>query len=365
MKLFETSVIGSLPRPVWVLQEIKKHEDGHISEDELQIKLNEAIPLAITLQELAGIDVITDGEWRRKSYIQGFSKYVKGFEADKIEVTVLDGTKRYWPAIVSKLEYVSPIAVDEVSFVKKVSKHKVKATLPSPYMIERWFYDPDFSSGAYKTREHLLEDAAKVLRKEIDNLISIGVDTIQFDDAMIGRLIGKEYNSSGLNPKVKITMADRERELALAVHGINCAVEGVKNVRTGIHVCRGHRSRKHVAQGSFEPIFTALGKMNLDIFALEFASEPISEINVLRNFPEDKILGLGAIDVLSEQIDSTDRIVIRVEESMKFIDKERISLNPDCGFAPSSENPITLREAALKLKRLSEAASILRNKYEH
>jgi 5-methyltetrahydropteroyltriglutamate--homocysteine methyltransferase len=363
MKMFETSVIGSLPRPSWVLQELKNNENGITSEDEFQAKLDEAIPLAVTLQELAGIDVLTDGEWRRKSYIQGFSKYVKGFENNKIEVTVLDGTKRYWPAIVSKLEYISPIAVSEVSFVKSISDHKVKATLPSPYMIERWFYDPDYSHDAYKTREELIEDAAMVLRKEINNLISIGVDTIQFDDAMIGRLIGKEYNSSGLNPKVKITLADRERELALAVHGINCAVSGIKNVRTGIHVCRGHRSRKHVAQGSFEPIFGALGKMDLDIFALEFASEPISEIQVLRKFPQDKILGLGAIDVLSEKGDEIDRIILRVEEAMKFIDKERISLNPDCGFAPSSENPITIREAALKLKKLGDAAIILRNKY--
>jgi 5-methyltetrahydropteroyltriglutamate--homocysteine methyltransferase len=365
MILFETSVIGSLPRPSWILQELENIENGLITEENLQSKLDEAIPLAITLQELAGIDVITDGEWRRKSYIQGFSKYVKGFENNKIEVTVLDGTKRYWPAIVRKLEYVTPIAVSEVSFVKKLSSHKVKATLPSPYMIERWFYDPDFSKDAYKTREELIEDVANILRIEINNLINVGVDTIQFDDAMIGRLIGKEYNSSGLNPKVKITLADRERELELAIHGINCAVDGVKNVQTGIHVCRGHRSRKHVAQGSFEPIFGALSKMNLDIFALEFASEPIEEIKVLRLFPQEKKLGMGAIDVLSEKGDEIERIVSRVEEAMKYVDKERISLNPDCGFAPSSENPITIREAALKLKKLGDAATLLRDKYTH
>jgi len=363
MRLFETSVIGSLPRPSWILQDLKNHEDGLISEDEFQAKLDEAIPLAITLQELANIDIITDGEWRRKSYIQGFSKYVKGFAPNKIEVTVLDGTKRYWPAIVDKLEYVRPIAVDEVAFVMKLSERRVKATLPSPYMIERWFYDPDFSSGAYNTRELLIEDAAKVLREELKNLASVGVDTVQFDDAMLGRFVGEEYNSSGLNPKVKITMADRERELELAVHGINLAVGGVTGVRTALHVCRGHRARRHVAHGGFGPIFGALKKMNIDLLALEFASEEISSMEILKNFPEDKILGLGAIDVLSERIDSTERIVSRVEEAIKYVDKGRISLNPDCGFAPSSENPITIREAALKLGRLGEAAQVLRQRY--
>ena len=365
MRLFETSVIGSLPRPSWILKDLQHYENGLMSEDEFRIVLDEAVPIAVTLQELADIDVITDGEWRRKSYIQGFSQFVKGFEPNKIEVTVLDGTKRYWPAIVNKLEYVRPIAVDEAAFVRSISHHRVKATLPSPYMIERWFYDPDFSSGAYSSREQLIMDAARVLREETVRLAAIGVDTVQFDDAMIGRLIGTTYNSSGLNPKVHITLADRERELELAVNGINIAVEGISSIRTALHVCRGHRARKHVAHGSFLPIFGALKKMNIDLFALEFASEEFAELEVLKHFPGDKILGLGAIDVLSENIDDVDRIVHRVEEAMKFVDKERISLNPDCGFAPSSENPITLREAALKMKRLGDAAVKLRNIYGH
>lgn len=364
MKLFETSVIGSLPRPKWILQQIQKLESGQVSEIDFQRSLDDLIPLAVSLQELAGIDVITDGEWRRKSYIQSFSKFVKGFLPDKIEVTVLDGTKRRWPAIVEKLEYQNPIVVDEVKFVKNISSCKIKATLPSPYMIERWFYDPDYSRAAYATREELIEDAANILRKEIEHLISLGVDTVQFDEAMVGRLIGKEYNSSGLNPKVKITLDDRERELELAVFGINTAIKGITNIRTGIHVCRGHRSRKHVAQGSFEPLYKSLGKMNVDIFALEFASEPDDEIQQLKKFPDHKILGFGAIDVLSENIDSVERIVNRVEQALKYINKDRISLNPDCGFAPSSENPITIQEAARKIKRLGDAAYVLRNKYE-
>lgn len=365
MKLFETSVIGSLPRPAWILDAVHRHENGVLSDKEFTLALDEAIPVAITLQEAAGIDVITDGEWRRKSYIQGFSRYVDGFVPNAIEVTVLDGTKRYWPAIGAKMHYRDPIAVDEVTFVMGVSARKVKATLPSPYMIERWFFDPDVSYGAYPTREALIMDAASILRQEILNLAATGVDTIQFDDAMIGRLIGTAYNASGLNPKVSITLADRERELELAVAGINAAVEGVKGVRTAIHICRGHRSRRHVAQGSFAPLLGAVRQMNIDIIAMEFASEDISEIDILRDFPKQKMLGLGAIDVLSESIDPPERVMQRVEKAMRFVEKERITLNPDCGFAPSSENPITLREAFYKMKSLADAAERLRLKHHH
>jgi 5-methyltetrahydropteroyltriglutamate--homocysteine methyltransferase len=180
---------------------------------------------------------------------------------------------------------------------------------------------------------------------------------------MIGRFVGDTYNASGLNPKVKVTMADRDRELELAVRGINRATEGVEGIRIGLHVCRGHRARRHVAHGGFEPIMAALCRMNVHIFAMEFAAEDTGTFDVLKDFPADKILGLGVIDVLSENVDSPEVIVDRVERASRFVDYTRISLNPDCGFAPSSENPIPLREAAMKLASVAQAARILRDRH--
>ena len=360
---FETSVTGSLPRPGWVLDLVRARDEDRVSEEEFQHRLDDAVPIAVLLQELAGIDVVTDGEWRRRSYISGFPRHVGGFAADRIEVTVLDGTKRTWPAVVGKLEYRSPIALEEARFVMNLTGKRVKATLPSPYMIDRWFYDPVHSHDAYPRREHLIEDAARILRNELLQLRDIGVDTVQFDDAVIGRFIGDEYNASGLNPNVRVTMADRERELELAVQGINLAVEGVEGVRIGLHVCRGHRARQHVAHGGYEPIMAALRRMNVQIFALEFAARDTGSFDVLAGFPEDRILGLGVIDVLSEKIDPPALLVERVEKASRFVEWRRISLNPDCGFAPSSENPIPLREACMKLASVAEAARILREKF--
>lgn len=360
---FETSVIGSLPRPAWVLELVRARDENRLSEEEFQHRLDDAVPIAVVIQELAGIDVITDGEWRRRSYISGFPRHVGGFASDKIEVTVLDGTKRKWPAVVGKLEYLSPIAADETQFVMNLTGKSVKATLPSPYMIDRWFYDPVHSHDVYPHRQDLIEDAASILRKELLHLRDCGVDTVQFDDAVIGRFIGDEYNASGLNPKVPVTMADRDRELELAVHGINLAVDGVERVRTALHVCRGHRARKHVAHGGYEPIMAALSRMNVQIVAMEFAAQDTGSLEVLAGFPDDKILGLGVIDVLSEEIDPPSVLVERVNRASKYVDWRRISLNPDCGFAPSSENPIPLREAAMKLASVAQAARILRDMY--
>lgn len=361
--LFPTSVIGSLPRPQWVIDLVNERETGRLDEAQFQSALDPAAQFAIAMQEHAGIDIITDGEWRRRTYFTGFSRAVSGFAPDVIEVTLLNGNKARWPGIVSKLEYLSPIAVDEVRFVKAHTKRKVKATLPSPYMITRWFYDPDASRDAYPTRESLLEDAADILRRELAALRDEGVDIVQFDDAMIGRFVGTEYNASGTNPKVKITMDDRDREMEMATWSLNRAVEGVEGITTALHVCRGHRARMHVAHGGFEPIVPHLYRMNVDILALELAADDAGTVDALRDFPADKILSMGVIDVLRREIDSPEVLVERVRAMLPYVAKERLMLTPDCGFAPAHDNPISLDEAYLKLKSVAAAAEMLRREF--
>jgi len=358
--LYPTTVIGSLPRPQWVIELVNELEAGTIGEKEFEAALDSAIVFAIALQERAGIDIISDGEWRRRTYFTGFSRTVSGFRKDAIEVTTLTGAKVKWPAVVSKLEHVRPITLDEARFLKSHTSRRIKVALPSPYMISRWFYDPEASRDAYPTRESLIQDAADVLRKEALLLRDLGVDTIQFDDAMIGRFVGTEYNPVGTNPKVKITMADREREMEMAVTGMNRTLEGLKGVTTALHVCRGHRARMHVAHGGFEPIVPYLYRTKVDVLALELAADDAGTAEALKAFPKDKILGMGVIDVLRREVDPPEVLAGRVRAMLKYVDRERIMLNPDCGFAPAHDNPISLDEAYLKLKSVGAAARLLR-----
>ena len=352
--------IGSLPRPQWVIDLIDERERDAISQDEFEEALDRAVQFAVEMQERAGIDIISDGEWRRRTYFTGFARATEGFADDVIEVELLDGLTIKWPGIVEKLRYVAPIAVDEVRFVKSCTSRMVKVTLPSPYMIDRWFYDPDASSDAYPSREDLMEDAADVLREEVLALRDLGVDLIQFDDAMIGRFIGDEYNPIGTNPKVKITMADRDRELEMAISSLNRVTAGIDGVTTALHVCRGHRARLHVAHGGFEPLVPFLYRAKVDILALELAADDAGTVDVLKDFPQDKMLGMGVIDVLSREVDPPEVLVERVKSVERFIDRERLIMNPDCGFAPGYDNPISMDEAYNKLKAVSAAARQLR-----
>ncbi|HVF10777.1 MAG TPA: hypothetical protein VNA16_08240, partial [Abditibacteriaceae bacterium] len=175
-----------------------------------------------------------------------------------------------------------------------------------------------------------------------------------------------EYNPSGTNPKVTITMADRERELEMATWGMNRTLDGIEGVggsdgvSTALHVCRGHRARQHVAHGGFEPLVPYLYRTNVHILALELAADDAGTADALRDFPEDKILGMGVIDVLSREVDPPNVLVERVTSMLRYVDRARLMLNPDCGFAPGYDNPISLDEAYLKLKSVAAAARQLR-----
>ena len=86
-------------------------------------------------------------------------------------------------------------------------------------------------------------------------------------------------------------------------------------------------------------------------------------IEVLSRFPKDKVLGLGVIDHTDTHVERPEEVVDRVERAREYVPKDRITLNPDCGFAPSSVNPMDFDEAYLKLKAMCRGARLLRERY--
>jgi len=114
--LFPTMVVGSLPRPQWVRDMIEDRKEGRISEAEADRLLDETVPSAIHMQERAGVDFISDGEWRRESYVKVFAEAVDGFRAgligDRAGISALS-----YPAVVSRLKPRRPIAVGEAAFL--------------------------------------------------------------------------------------------------------------------------------------------------------------------------------------------------------------------------------------------------------
>jgi 5-methyltetrahydropteroyltriglutamate--homocysteine methyltransferase len=359
LPLFPTSVIGSLPRPAWLLDVLNDYLAGRLKRADWDAACDRAVPFAVGLQEAAGIDVISDGEWRREGYFQVFYERVDGFKPD-----LIPGRTRLWPAAVAPLRRTQPIVTDGAEFLRRQTARAIKISLPSAYVILRRFWSPEHSAAAYPTREGFLHAVEEILLQEANDLLAAGADCIQFDDPMLGYFVDPKYREQRSGHGGTGQFADVNAELRLGIDSINHLAKPLRQDGTYVvlHVCRGNIERRSDAVGDFGPVWGALKRAEVDELALEFALPQAGSVDVLADLPAGLRLGFGCVDVRSAEIDSPEIIVKRVRGALKHVPAERLSLNPDCGFAPSGNNPIPLDEAYAKLKALAQAAAQLRNK---
>ncbi|MBM4435715.1 MAG: cobalamin-independent methionine synthase II family protein [Actinobacteria bacterium] len=352
---FATLVVGSLPRPAWIRELIEERKHGGLDAGEADALLDDAVPSAIRLQERAGLDFVSDGEWRRESYVKVFSDAVAGFKPDLIKPPA-GSTGAAYPAVVAPLRQERPIALAEAEFLRDHTQRRVLVAVPSPYTIARRMWSPEHSTGAYPTREAFLEACIPILNGELRRLAKAGVDALQLDDPWLALLVDPVYRE-------RAGIADIEHEIDLAITGVNGAVEGVDHPFISVHLCHAHGNRRHSTRGPYHLIIGALARMQVQRLAMEFATPDAGGIDVLRDFPNDKVLGLGVIDHTDVHVESPATVVARAEAALQYVPRERLTLNPDCGFAPSSINPMDLDEAFLKLRALCAGARLLRAKY--
>lgn len=354
-QLFPTTVIGSLPRPAWVRDLVLDRKAGRVSEEEADRLLDRAIDTALALQERAGLDEVTDGEWRRESYVKVFAERVRGFQADLVS----SAAGLFYPAVVAPIEYHRPVAAHEVRYVRSRTRRRVKATLPSPYIIGRRMWHPEHSRAAYPTREKLMADCVGILRREIEAVREAGADTVQLDEPWLATLVDARFRE-------REGIADVGYEMDLCVDLLNQTLDGFDRdggIATAMHLCHAHFDRRHVTEGSYDLIMPALARIRVGTISMEYATPVAGGLASLARFPEHVRLGLGCIDHCDRRVETPEEVAARVEAAMRHVGKERITLHPDCGFAPSVQNPMDLDEAYSKLKAMCEAARRLRARH--
>ena len=351
---FETLVVGSLPRPRWVQEVVEDRREGRLTHDEADSLLDAAVPLAVRLQERAGLDVVSDGEWRRESYVKVFSENVDGFAAGERRTRISAAPPDM--TVVAPLEQRRPLAAGEVEFVRTLRDGPVIVALPSPYILAWRTWTEGRSSQAYATREELMEACVPILRGELELLAGLGVEHVQIDEPWLLMLVDPtEQERRGVT--------DLEHEIETCVRVVNQVLEGADGLTTSLHLCHGHFNRQRATDGGYEPIIEALGEINVDRLAMEFAAPQSHGVDVLRRFPADKVLGLGVIDHCDPHVERPEEVVARAEAALEHLPPERVTLNPDCGFAPGSLNPMSIDEAYAKLGALSRGAALLRERF--
>jgi 5-methyltetrahydropteroyltriglutamate--homocysteine methyltransferase len=339
--MFPASVVGSLPRP----PEVLKLLDAPYSP-----AMDEAIRGAIAMQERAGLDVITDGEWRRRSYIGVIAELAQGFT---LETNPLDG--RPWTVVTERLSLKpAGFIAREAEFLKKNSSVNTKVTLPAPALLGERLWHPVRSRSAYPKRDDFVRDCVAPLRREIELIAAMGVDMVQIDDPHLCLFV---------DPDVRAAYPDPDAAADFAVEMINALVAGFHGIKFAVHLCRraGARVRgeKHHA-GTYGPILRQLNRLKVQHLTMEFTAAGADDLESLGRLREDFELGLGVVDVTPGVPQSPDLIVQRVERALTRVAVARITLNPDCGFAPGSAAKVGIDEVERKLRAEVAAARLLR-----
>jgi 5-methyltetrahydropteroyltriglutamate--homocysteine methyltransferase len=373
--LYPVTVVGSWPRPPWLLEAMKRQRA------DLRARQDEATLLAIKYQEDAGVDIVSDGEQRRDNFYSFICDRLEGIRlmtmADLLEyvedkaafetlLQALDvpafAIKN--PTVVGKLRVKEPLVLHDYEFLRHHTRKPVKVTLPGPYLLSRSTWVKNLSDTAYPTRESLADDIVAILRDELRALAAAGADIVQFDEPVLTELVfaGKSATRTFMCAALAAS-ASPEGELDFAVELINRVVDGIEGPITALHVCRGNWSQREevLLQGSYEPLMPYFGRMQIQQFVLEYATSRAGSPAVLQGLPRTAQIGFGAVNPRTAEVESTAEVVGRIGQLSELIDRQRIFLNPDCGFGTFADRPVGTADIAFKkLCRLSEAAQQLR-----
>lgn len=349
--LFPASVVGSLPRPKFVRDLL---DDEHaMPAERYNAEMDAAIRFAVAMQEHAGLDVVTDGEWRRRSYIGVIAELAHGFT---LGANPADG--RPWTVVTEKLEAKpAGFIAQEARFLRSITKRSIKITMPAPALLGERLWSRDQSGKAYPDPEDFVRDCVPVLRREIELLAASGADIIQIDDPHLCLFV---------DPEVRSTYANWEKAADFAVDMVNAVVDGIKGSTIALHLCKraGARARgERDHRGGYAAIVRHINRLKVKHLTVEFSTPGSGDMAVLRDLRDDLEIGLGCVNVTPGQIDPVETVVGRVEEALKHVDAGRVTLNPDCGFAPGSAAKVDLDEVYEKLHIEAEAARLLRHRH--
>jgi 5-methyltetrahydropteroyltriglutamate--homocysteine methyltransferase len=337
-KLLPTTVVGSYPQPDWLVDRqmlgsrlpprVRALEIWRVAPHLLEEAQDDATIVAIRDMELAGIDIITDGEVRRESYSNRFATALEGMDLDN-PGTALDrtGHPNPVPRVVGPIRRKRPVEVRDVQFLRSHTDHPIKATLPGPFTMSQQAQD-DY----YHDEEALAMALAEAVNAEVRDLFAAGAGVVQLDEPYL--------------------QARAEKAKGFAIKAINRALEGINGV-TALHTCFGYAHIVHSRPNGY-PFLEPLADVNVQQLSLESAQQKV-DLSVLKTL-RGKNLIVGVIDLSDESpVEDVDTVVARIRNALNFVDPHRLILAPDCGM-----KYLPREKAFAKLRVLAQAADRVR-----
>ncbi|MQA15733.1 MAG: hypothetical protein GEV09_16700 [Pseudonocardiaceae bacterium] len=342
--------IGSLLRPKRLLEAMEKvYEPGHtalLAEErqkdltELRAVEDELIRDTVSRQINAGLDIVTDGEFRRGLFVNSFYDAVEGLQASTEPVPFHNakGETLYYPgpAIINRrLRKVGSPAVDETEFLKSTTQHPFKITFPAGSWFRMPFlWKPGVTDRDYQDEDALVEHVQGIHRDLVADAVAAGARYIQFDYPSYVFLLDEDWleliRSMDKDPAIlfdKMIEADQEiiRDMPA-------------DVKVLLHLCRGNHQSSWMTTGSLEPVAERMfNELPYHAFHIEWEDiEREGDYSALRYVPKGPIIGLGIVSTKNPVIEEEDELMRRFEEASAYLDVSQLAVSTQCGFASTA-----------------------------
>lgn len=359
---FKNDIVGSFLRPDFLKQARSNYTEGKISKEELKEIEDKAIIDLIKKQKNVGLNVITDGEFRRSSWHLDFMWAFHGIGHEKTkkgipfhgEPALIDDT-----FLTGKVSVDSHPFVEHFKFVKQFEDENTVArqTIPAPAQFLFQMITPDNlerTKDIYQDEEELINDIANGYKKVIRDLYAAGCKNIQFDDCTWGVCV---------DPNACFIFGTDEAGLQEYIEKLirinNLAIEDKpEDLVINTHICRGNFHSTWACQGGYDRVAKDLfANENVTAFYLEFDDDRSGDFEPLQYVSKDKKVVLGLVTTKCPELEDKEIIIKRIHEAANYIPLERLCLSPQCGFASTEEgNILTEEEQWAKLKLVREIA---------
>ena len=341
---FVTTVIGSLPKPHWLMGRNPVHDQGakHVhgkgadwalEDTVLEEALDDAVRIAVHDQVTAGIDIISDGEQRRKSWLTYVTARMEGFDYDNLVEKWSRNRRRLAPCgqCVGAVRRRTPILERDLRFVQEESPVPVKVTLPGPLSIVDSTVDAHY--GDERTFAMAL---AEVLNAEAKALDAMGPAVIQFDEPAFSRYPDKVTR--------------------WGIEALERCLEGIRTT-TAVHICYSYPMPgvPRPIVDSYPVILEAIEGCSVDQVALEFEESRLDP-SLLRLCPSKTIL-FGCISNNTDEVESPEHVASKLLAAAEHLPADQIQAAPDCGLVP-----LGIAVSRAKLGTMVEGARLARTR---
>lgn len=364
--------IGSLLRPQRLLDAMKLiYEPGHtalLAEErqkdltELKAMEDELIADAVSRQINAGLDVVTDGEFRRGLFVNSFYDGVEGLQANTEPVPFQNaqGETLYYPgpAIINRrLRKIGNPAVNEIEYLNTVTRHPYKVTFPAgSWWRMPFLWKPGITDQAYRDEDELVEHVHLIHRELVFEAIAAGARYVQFDYPSYVFLLDENWRemirSMGKDPDILFDkMIDADQKIIRDIPA---------DVTVALHLCRGNHRSSWMTTGSLEPVAERMfNELPYNVFLVEWEDvDREGDYSPLRYVPRGPVVGLGIVSTKNPKLESEDELIRRLEEASAYLDVSQLSVSTQCGFASTAEGNVLDEDTQWrKLDRVGRVAN--------